>query len=113
MDFWAWFWIWTVLIVLGLGYLGFLAYDLMVKLGPISKQLETLLARVQKLNEAIEQPAFFERPADNLLDDPATLLAERAEAQKRKREKRSARERRLIESLDAIDVNERRFTDAP
>ena len=113
MGFWAWFWIWTTLIVLGLGYLGFVTYDLMVKLGPISKQLEVLLDRVQKLSDAVEKPAVYERPADNLLDDPTLLMAERAEAQMRKREKRKARERRLIESLDAIDVNERRFTDAP
>lgn len=113
MDFWAWFWIWTVLVLLGLGYLGFQAYDLLTKLGPISKQLEILMERLQKLSDALETSPEYKRPEDNLLDDPAVHLTSRAEAQKRKGEKRQARERRLIQSLDAIDVNERRFTDAP
>jgi hypothetical protein len=112
MGFWTWFWIWTVLVLFGLGYLGYRTYDLLTKLGPITKQLGLLSNRLEKLSNAIEEPVEYQRPEGNLLDDPTVLIAERAEAQKRKREKHKAKERRLIESLDAIDVKERRFTDA-
>ncbi len=113
MDFWAWFWIWTVLVLIGLGYLGYRIYDLLTKLGPIASQLDILLERLQALSDALEAAPEYKRPEDNLHDDPGVHIAKRAAAQKRKSEKRRARERRLIESLDAIDVNERRFTDAP
>ena len=113
MGFWTWFWIWTVLVLFGLGYLGYRSYDLLTRIGPITKQLELLSERLDQLTKAIEEPVEYRRPEGNLLDDPRVLITERAEAQKRKREKHKAKERRLIESLDAIDVKERRFTDAP
>lgn len=112
MGFWAWFWIWTVLAVSSLAFFAYLFWNLWTKAEPVLHQLQLLADRVEPLAAAAERASDYEAPESALLKDGEDVFAQRAELVRNKEKRVKARERRLIASLNAIDVNERRFTDA-
>lgn len=112
MGFWAWFWIWTALIVGSLAFFAYLFWNLWTKAEPSIRQLQILAERLEPLNEALQAESDYKAPESSLLNDGEDVFAQRAELVRNKEKRSKARERRLIASLNAIDVDERRFTDA-
>ena len=113
MGFWAWFWIWTALIVGSLAFFAYLFWNLWTKAEPSLRQLQILAERLEPLSEALQAESQYAAPESSLLDGGNDVFAQRAELVRNKEKRAKARERRLIASLNAIDVDERRFTDAP
>lgn len=112
MGFWAWFWIWAALIVGSLAFFTYLFWNLWNKAEPSLRQLQILSKRLEPLNEAIQASSDYKAPESSLLNEGEDVFAQRAELLRNKEKRSRARERRLIASLNAIDVDERRFTDA-
>lgn len=112
MGFWAWFWIWTALVLGSLGLFAYLFWNLWTKAEPSLHQLQILAKRLEPLSEAMQKASDYKAPESSLLNDGEDVFAQRAELVRNKEKRAKARERRLIASLNAIDVNERRFTDA-
>lgn len=110
MGFWAWFWIWTALIVGSLGFYAYLGLDLWQRSKPILKQLEALLAKLEKLSAAIDDKPESLRPTSALEREAEEVFADRRRVLKHKAKRKDARERRLIAALNAIKVDERKFT---
>lgn len=110
MGFWAWFWIWTPLVLGSLALFAYLFWDLFNKAVPIMEQVKIGAERAKPLLEALEQAPDYEKPESAVLADAEDVFAKRAEVVRNKAERIKARERRLIESLSAISVDERKFT---
>ncbi len=113
MGFWAWFWIWTGLIVGSLAVFAYLFWDLFTKAVPILEQLKIGAERTKPLLEALEKASDYQPTESAILADREDVFAQRADVVRNKEERIKARQRRLIESLKDIDVNESRFTNAP
>jgi hypothetical protein len=113
MGYWAWFWIWTGLIAGSLAVFAYLFWDLYTKSVPIIDQIKIGAERAKPLLEALEKASEYEPTQSAILAEPEEVFAQRADVVRNKEERIKARQRRLIESLKDIDVNESRFTNAP
>ncbi|MEO0027134.1 MAG: hypothetical protein RL716_465 [Actinomycetota bacterium] len=109
MGFWAWFWIWTTLLVSSVAVLGIITVGLWNRFSEVLHQFERLAKNSEALQVAMVKPDDVARPEDNLLDDPAVLVAERRHLLTGKQKKHEARQRRLIESLKHFNPDESRF----
>jgi recombinational DNA repair ATPase RecF len=112
VGFWAWFWVWAALAFGSSAFFAFLFWNLWTKAEPVLHQIQLLADRVEPLSAAAQMASDYKAPDSELLNVGEDVFAQRAELVRNKEKRVKARERRLIASLNAIDVNERRFTDA-
>ncbi len=105
----AWFWwvLWSVLGIAALGFFAYLALDLSAKASRTLKHIEKTVSLTSPLLAALAEKPTIQAAPDNLLDDPAPLVAEHARNLKKRESKRADRQRRLINKL--IDFNESEF----
>lgn len=110
MGFWAWFWIWAALAVGSIAFFAYLFWNLWTKAEPILHQLKVLAERFEPLASAANEASEYQAPESSILNDGDDVFAQRAELVRNKETRVKARERRLIASLRAISVDERKFT---
>jgi hypothetical protein len=105
----AWFWwvLWSVLGIAALGFFAYLALDLSAKASRTLKHIEKTVSLTSPLLAALAEKPTIQAAPDNLLDDPAPLVAEHARNLKKRESMRADRQRRLINKL--IDFNESEF----
>lgn len=110
MGFWAWFWIWVALIVGSLAVFGLIGKGLFNRALSVLHQVNQVAPNVQKLFDALEAKPKAEDLESDLLTTLEELDEKRRVLLQRKSKKRAQRQRRLINAIKNIDVNESRFT---
>jgi len=109
MGFWFWFAIWSVLALAALVAFALIGYDLFIKGEAAFHQYERLNAQVKPLQAAIDEHKAIERPTESLLE-PSIAINKRKALLKRREQKASDRQRRLIARLKDIQIDESRFS---
>jgi hypothetical protein len=107
MPVWFWWVLWSVLGIAALGFFAYLALDLSAKASRALKQIENTVSLTSPLVAALSEKPKIQAAPDNLLDDPAPLIAKHARNLKKRESMRADRQRRLINKL--IDFNESEF----
>jgi hypothetical protein len=108
MNFWIWFAIWAVLVLASLGWLGYVANELLIKTKANLHQVEKLQINTAPLLAAIDEKVTLERPIPSLLE-PIEAVKNRDRLKRDRKHKSEDRQRRLIARLHDIKVDESRF----
>lgn len=108
MGFWAWFAIWAGLGIAALIALALIGYELFNKSSAVLHQLERILKAAQPLEAALAEKSAATRPTESLLA-PAEAIVSRRALIKARQHKASERQRRLIDRLKDIKIDESRF----
>ena len=106
MNWWLQSLMWIVLILAGLGYLGYLFFRLAKKGLSVFRAAEPMLAKAKLLSEALATEVTYEKPESNLLDDVNEHRVERAKLLKKRARDAEQRQRRLIENLKNTQESE-------
>jgi hypothetical protein len=109
MPNWIWWLIWPLLIVGSLGYLGFIGFELLQKANRAAKAFTPTVERLQSLSVALEKPPEIKPSEGNLFDDASVLAASHASNLKKRKAKRDAEQRRLINKLISYRPDESEF----
>ena len=108
MGFWVWFAIWTVLVIGALTTFTLIAFSLRDSANKLRPEIEIASKRAQELAALRDSKSAYVGPVP---DTDPVLATQRRPAVLRSRElKRQARERRLIEHLKHIEIDESRFS---
>ena len=108
MGFWFWFTIWTVLIVGALATFAYIGLSLRDSANKLRPEIEIALQRAQDLAILRESASGYVGPKPDV--DPVLALQKRRGILGARRLKREARERRLVEHLKDLEIDESRFS---
>lgn len=113
MPAFAWALIWVGLTLVGLAYLGWLAYRLLVKAKAALAAAEPVIAKLEEFSRVASLKPDYKANPDNLLDAPVPHIQEQLRLRKVRNDKAAERQRRLRNKLIDFDVNESEFKNEP
>jgi len=99
MSGWGWLLIFLGIVLVGAGWLGYLLWELKFKAEKVGQLIEPVLAQTQTLVEALESHPLYNKPANNLDDDPIEMTNRWLKLRGAREQKREAKKRRLIARL--------------
>ena len=103
------FWVWASLIIVTLAALVISLISLFGKATKASEQVAKLAEGVDQLSQLSQRAVQVAKPIASIEQDPVIAKAARLKLQRSKAKKRQARQRRLLESVKKINVDESRF----
>ena len=99
MALWVWLLIDLGILLIGAAWLGYLAWELKFRVDKVQEIIDPMLARAQTLESAIQSHPRYNKPANNLDDDPLELTGRWLKLKSARQQKREAKKRRLIARL--------------
>lgn len=110
MESWFWFALWLVLGVGALSTFTLIALSLRDRAAKLRVELDIAQARAFALTALSQSGSDYQGPESDLGKDPALSMRKRLNFLGSREAKRRARERRLIEHLKHIEIDESRFS---
>lgn len=108
MGIWFWFTLWAVLIVGALATFAYIGLSLRESANKLRPEIEIALKRAQELAELRDSASGYVGPQPDT--DPVLAVQKRRGLLSSRRLKREARERRLVEHLKDLEIDESRFS---
>lgn len=90
---------WLVAGIAAVVFLAWIGYNLFGKLGRLAKAAEPLIENLDKFAQATEIEVDYQRPNDNLSDDPLAHIQYRQELKRKSLKRAEDRQRRLVARL--------------
>lgn len=110
MGFWFWFGLWLALSVGAIATFALIGIGLRERAAKLNPELELAKSRIAEIKTLRERASSYLGPESDLGKDPALSMRKRLDFLGAREVKRKARERRLIEHLKHIEINESRFS---
>lgn len=107
---WAWFLIWSALIVGAIATFAYIGLSIRDRAAALRPELDLLAQNAQVLAGLLDAKSDYVRPMPDTGQDPAIAVDRRRKLVRAREAKRQARERRLIEHLKHIEIDESRFS---
>lgn len=107
---WLWIVIWAALVVGAVATFAYIGLGLRDRAEVLRPELELLAERAQALASLVDSDSDYVGPTSDLGQDPALAVGRRRKFVNAREAKRQARERRLIEHLKHIEIDESRFS---
>ena len=108
MGFWFWFSIWAVLIVGAIATFAYIGLSLRDSANKLRPEIENAIKSAQQLASLRESASGYIGPKPEV--DPVLAVQKRRGILRARELKRQARERRLVEHLKHIEIDESRFS---
>lgn len=108
MGYWFWFSLWAALIVGAIATFTYIGLSLRESANKLRPEIEIALKRAQDLAALRESASGYVGPKPDV--DPVIAIQKRRGILRARELKRQVRERRLVEHLKHIEIDESRFS---
>ena len=107
---WVWLVIWSVLTIGAIATFAYIGLGIRDRAMALRPELDLLAQRTKALASLLESESNYIGPTSDMGQDPALAVGRRRKVVRAREAKRQARERRLVEHLKHIEIDESRFS---